>query len=155
MYFLKLTHNLPIFLLPFLFYPQIYPCSPPFLYSQHTQEFFVQLHWAYNNHWNTYWINLVFNKLFLCTLYKVIDRLAQLLLLFLGKKPDIPCQIYFKDESEHQVIAISGKIIVKEKMFLKREMDTCSQKRGDSTKAITFLWRPRASKRQRRSIFRK
>lgn len=34
-------------------------------------------------------------------LYKVIDRLAQLLLLFLDKKTDIPCQIYFKGEHEH------------------------------------------------------
>lgn len=30
-------------------------------------------------------------------LHKVIDRLAQLLLLFLDKKTDIPCQIFFKE----------------------------------------------------------
>lgn len=34
------------------------------------------------------------------TLHRVIDRLAQSLPRFLDKKTDIPCQIYFKGESE-------------------------------------------------------
>lgn len=46
-------------------------------------------------------------------LHNVLDRLAQLLLLFLDKKIGISCQIYFKGKAEHQVIGISGKVIVK------------------------------------------
>ena len=49
-------------------------------------------------------------------LHKVIDRLAQLLLLFLDKKTDTPCQIYLKKESEH-CYCYQWNIIVKENIF--------------------------------------